>query len=528
MMSPATDTTETHHTTRPAAVVDIGTTSIRLAIAEIDELGGVRRLESLSQAVRLGKDTFTAGFIRKSTIEECVRVLKSYRQVLTEYQITHPRQVRVVATSAVREARNRLAFIDRIYIATGFQVEAIDEAEVNRVTYLGIQPLLQAEPGLQVARTMVIEVGGGSTEVLVVCNGNVTYANTHRLGSLRLRETLEAFQTPTAKIRTIMESQIERTVKQICENVPDSGRVEILALGGDVRVATSRIIPDWNPSFLSRINVASLEKFTDEILGMSEDAIVRKYHLSFPEAETLGPALLTYLQLAVAYGLDSLLVADINLRDGMLKEMAVDASWTEEFSKQIIRSALDLGRRYHFDEDHAQHVAHLSKQLFGQLKDDHQLEQRHEVILYVAALLHEIGLYVSHQSHHKHSLYLIKNSELFGLSRKDVLLTALVARYYRRASPQPSHEGYATLDREERVAVSKMAALLRVAVALDESRSQRIKDLQCLREKGKLVIAIGQVGDLSLEQLALRQNGALFEETFGLPVLLRTRREQFA
>jgi exopolyphosphatase/guanosine-5'-triphosphate,3'-diphosphate pyrophosphatase len=327
---------------------------------------------------------------------------------------------------------------------------------------------------------------------------------------------------------TIMESQIERTVKQITEKVPDSGRVEILALGGDVRFAASRTIPDWDPSFLSRINVRNLEMFTDEILGMSEDAIVRKYHLSFPEAETLGPALLTYVELAKAYGLDSLLVADVNLRDGMLKEMAVAASWTEEFSKQIIRSALDLGRRYHFDEPHAQHVADLSRLLFDELKDEHQLEQRHQVILYVAALLHEIGLYVSHQSHHKHSLYLIKNSDLFGLSRKDVLLAALVARYYRRASPQSSHEGYATLDREERVAVSKMAALLRVAVALDESRSQRIKDLQCLQEKGKLVIAIAQVEDLSLEQLAVRQNGALFEETFGLPVLLRTRREHSA
>ena len=121
---------------------------------------------------------------------------------------------------------------------------------------------------------------------------------------------------------------------------------------------------------------------------------------------------------------------------------------------------------------------------------------------------------------------MIKNSELFGLSRRDVLLVALVARYYRRASPQPSHEGYATLSREDRVAVAKMAAILRVAVALDDSRSQRIKEFVCSREMGRLVITIPQVKDLSLEQLALRQNGSLFEETFGVPVLLRTRREE--
>jgi exopolyphosphatase/guanosine-5'-triphosphate,3'-diphosphate pyrophosphatase len=145
-------------------------------------------------------------------------------------------------------------------------------------------------------------------------------------------------------------------------------------------------------------------------------------------------------------------------------------------------------------------------------------------VLHVAALLHEIGAFVSNRSLHKHSLYLIRNSEIFGLGKRNLLLVALVARYHRRASPQPMHEGYATLTRDERVAVAKMAALLRVAVALDESRSQRIHDFTCAVEGSRLVISIAQAEDLSLEQLALRQNGSLFEEVFGLRVLLRISR----
>jgi exopolyphosphatase/guanosine-5'-triphosphate,3'-diphosphate pyrophosphatase len=118
-------------------------------------------------------------------------------------------------------------------------------------------------------------------------------------------------------------------------------------------------------------------------------------------------------------------------------------------------------------------------------------------------------------------MYLIRNSELFGMGRKEMLLVALVARYHRRASPQPDHEGYATLDRDERVAVAKLAALLRVALALDESRSQRITDFRLAQEDGRLVLVIPKIEDLSLEQLALRQNGSLFEEVFGVPLLLR-------
>src|SRR6478672_7696770 len=511
-------------TTTPArqvAVIDIGTSSVRMAVAEINAAGQVRQLETLSQAVNLGKDAFIHSAISKGTIEECVRVLKSYRRILKEYQIENPSQVRVVATSAVREATNRLAFVDRLYIATGFQVEPLDEAEVIRITFLGVQPFLLSDPNLAEGRALVTEVGGGSTELLLVKGGDVVYSHTYRLGSLRLRETLEALRAPTLKVRNIMETHIHRTVAEIAEHVSRDGPIELIALGGDVRFAVRQLQPEWDGRSLARLPMKGLEDFTNKILGQSEDRIVRKYRLSYPEAETLGAALLAYVLLAKELQLSDVLVTNVNLRDGLLTEMAVSASWSKEFSDQIIRSAIDLGRKFEYDEAHATHVAQLCASLFHQLREEHQLSPRYDVILRVAALLHEIGLFVSNRSYHKHSLYLIRNSELFGLGKKDLLLAALVARYHRRASPQPTHEGYATLERDERVAVSKMAAILRLAVALDESRSQRIHEVICSREDSRLVISVPMVEDLSLENLALKQNGLLFEETFGTPVLLR-------
>lgn len=506
---------------RPVAVIDIGTTSIRMEIAEINEANGVRTLEKLSQAVSIGKDTFSRGMISKPIIEDCVRVLKSYRQLLREYQISSPDMVRVVATSAVREATNRLAFIDRVFIATGMQVESLDEADVIRLTYLAMEPYLKAAPSLAAARTLVVEVGGGSTELLVVRSGNVLYSRTYRLGSLRLREMLESFRATATKQRQFLETQIHKTVEQMCEEVANDGPLELVAMGGDVRFVASQLVPDWDPHTLARLPVPALEQFTRKMLSLTEDRIIQRYHLSVPDAETLGPALLSYCELAKAYGLDSILVTTGTLRDGLLKEMALKDSWTEEFSAQIIRSALDLGRKFEFDEPHARHVAELCKVLFQGLKSEHQLEPRFQIILYLAALLHEVGLFVSSRSFHKHSMYLIMHSELFGLNQRDVLLVALVARYHRRASPKPEHEGFAMLDRDRRVAVSKLAALLRVAVALDDSRSQRIHEISCEVERDRLVISVPEVEDLSLEQLALRQSGSLFEETYGMQVLLR-------
>jgi exopolyphosphatase/guanosine-5'-triphosphate,3'-diphosphate pyrophosphatase len=527
-MSTSADSTrpsEPARQVKPVAVVDVGATSIRMAIAEIDDLGNVRFLESLSQAVNLGRDTFTKGAIDRATIEECVRVLRSYGRLLKEYQINRPEQVRVVATSAVREASNRLAFVDRVYIATQMQIEPLDEAEVNRITYLGMQPYLKAEPALASASTLIVEVGGGSTELLLVKKGDVIHSHTYRLGSLRLRKQLETFRTPAVKARNIMENQISRFVEQIVESLPpDTQDVEVVAMGGDVRFAAAELLPDWTPQSLAKLDLAKLDRFTDRILDMTDDDIVQKYHLSFPAAETVGSALLGYVKIAKALKLKHILVTNVTLRDGLLREVAGQAALTDEFSAQIVRSALDLGQRFGFDEAHAQHVAQLCRMLFRMLRDEHQLEARYETVLVIAALLHEIGIFVGTRSYHKHSMYLIKNSELFGLSKQDVLLVALVARYHRRASPQPEHEGYDTLAREHRIAVAKMAAILRLAIALDDSRSQRIGELQCEIEENRLVISIPRVDDLSLEQLAIRQNSMLFEEVFGMKVLLRRAR----
>jgi len=506
----------------PVAVIDVGTSSIRLAIAEILSDGRIRNLENLSQGVSLGKDTFTRGEIEKGTIEECVRVLRAYRQKLDEYRISSPENLRVVATSAVREAANRLAFIDRLYVATGFSVEPIDEAEVHRITYRSVQRMLSAEPELTDSPAVIVEVGGGNTEVLVVEHGDVAFAYSYRLGSLRLRQSLQLLRAPQAKVREIMQLETHRVLGGLRQYGATNRPVELVTLGGDIRFAARELQPDWDPTTLARISGDDLAKFADRILGMTEDQLVRKYHLPFSEAETLGPALLAYRELVQILGGKHVLVASANLRDGIIREMAEGGIFAKDFRDQIVRSAVEIGRKYAFDEQHARHVAELSRKLFRELQDEHGLDARDELLLYLAAHLYEIGGYVSNTSMHKHSMYLILNSDLFGLSANDKLLVALIARYHRRASPKPTHQGFNTLDRDRRVAVLKLAAILRIAIALDASRSQRVNNIQCQRSGTRLVILVPNMDDLSVEQLALRQARIMFEEVYGLSVLLRT------
>ncbi|MEO9593650.1 Ppx/GppA phosphatase family protein [Rhodopirellula bahusiensis] len=525
--NPHLNTATTHIATSPdnsprtVAAIDIGATSIRMAIAEILPDGSVRTLESLLQPVDLGRDAFETRRLSRKGIERAAAVLRRFRRVLREYGIDSTNDIRVVATSAVREASNRVAFIDRVYVATGLDVEPIDEAEVNRITYMGITPQLMALAETAESKSLVVEVGGGSTELLVIRGGNVLHSESFRLGSLRLLQTLDASGARGVRWRELLETHIRRILVRIGDQVRTDTQLHLVAIGGDIRFAAHRLIEDWDETTLARVPVDKLEELTQQILEMGEDAVVKKFGATFVEAETLAPALLAYTMLARHFDLKHILVSDINLRDGLLADIVQGGNWTSEFRQQIIRSAVSLGRKYQIDEIHSRAVAELARRLFEGLAKEHQLDARYEVLLYVSALLHEVGLYISLHSNHKHASYIIRNSELFGLSQQELMLVALVARYHRRASPQSNHEGYGSLDRHDRVAVAKMAAILRLAIALDDTRSGRIREINVTQEGKRLVISAPGVDDVSLEQIAMRSHSGLFQDIFGKPVLLR-------
>ncbi len=507
----------------PFAVIDIGSTSVRMVIAQRTQEGKVQILESLHQAVSLGKDTFTIGRIEKESIEECVNAIKTFKTILDEYHIRNVQNVRTIATSAVREAVNRDAFLDRIFIATGFYVEMIDEADVNSFIYLSIQEHLLTRPALFRNNTFVMEVGGGSTQFLHLKKGFVAFANAFRFGSFRIHEMLEHSRAPDVHFRSIMENQIQNMLDQIFEKIIAEGPVTLIVLGGDARFAAQRARPDWDKTGITEISVAALENLSEEILSCSADDLVRKHQLTYPDAESLGPALLTYVKFARRIRIKKVLITSNTVREGVLREMCVRDIWTEKFRNQIIHTAFELGKKFRFDPLHAENAVAISTKIFMAMKTEHQLDSHYELVLTVAAILHEIGHFISNTSHHKHSLYLIQHSEIFGFNARDILITALVARYHRRAHPSMNHEEYNRLDHEDRIIVSKLAAILRVADALARKHGRILTGIDARIEEKALVLTAENLEDMTLEQVALQDKAMLFEQIYGIPVYLRRR-----
>jgi exopolyphosphatase/guanosine-5'-triphosphate,3'-diphosphate pyrophosphatase len=250
---------------------------------------------------------------------------------------------------------------------------------------------------------------------------------------------------------------------------------------------------------------------------------VNRFRLPAVEAETLVPALLIYRAILCETTARRLVVSDASLRAGVLLDMLKPSgpAGAEDFQRQVLASAEVLGHRFRFDRAHGRHVAMLAMRLFDQLRDDHGLSDRDRLLLETASLLHDIGIYVSLRQHHKHSQYLLAASQIFGLSDEETAIVSNVARYHRRATPQRSHLPYMELDRRDRLLVNKLAAILRIANALDAEHLQKVRDVRLVRGAKTWMLELDGSGDLTMEQMAATARTDMFVEVFGRQLVVR-------
>ncbi len=513
------DQTEQPAAPIPVAVIDIGSNSIRMAVAQVFPDGQFEVLERMYRAVRLGQDTFVTGRLAGQTMAAVISILRDYHGVIETYGVQH---LRAVATSATREASNAEGFVDRIYMATGFDLEVIDPAEEARLLVAAVRDELDMLEGMQDGAALVAEVGGGNALLSVLKDSEIIASESYRLGSIRLQEVLNTPDEPPEKAAELIRHQIAGIVAGIRKALPMSQISTFVALGGDARFAATQVGRKIGQGTLEQIDKADFDKLIDRCEPLPPEQLSRRFNLAFADAETLNPALLVYQALVRATRAETLIVSHCSMRDGLLREMAMAVTGQEDkaLARNIIHSAEALGEKYRYDAEHAHGVGDLAVELFDGLSEEHGLGSRHRLLLRVSALLHEVGNFVSGRAHHKHSYYLVSNSEVFGLRGEELQIVALVTRYHRRSVPKQSHVEYVSLTREKRVVVSKLAAILRVADALDRGHAQQIRRFTLEKGSDELRIHVHGVTDLTLERRAMARKADLFEDLFGMQIRL--------
>jgi exopolyphosphatase/guanosine-5'-triphosphate,3'-diphosphate pyrophosphatase len=295
----------------------------------------------------------------------------------------------------------------------------------------------------------------------------------------------------------------------------------LIAAASDARIAAHHIGTDLNEQ-CRVMDRKSFTAFVEELQSYSIEECVQKLQISFVDAEGLISGLLILKLFLDHTSAASLVVPRVSIREGLLIDLAmgVEAELQEEFFSQVIASAINLGRKYHFDEAHGRFVADLSLFLFDALVHEHGMNRRERMLLEAAAILHDIGMFTRGYHHERHGQYIVANSEIFGLQQDELGIIANVIRYHRDNPPSGADIEYIALQREERILVQKMAAILRVADALDRGHSQQIGQITVERKGDILTLHVEKNLDLSLEHIGLDEKADMFQDVYGYRVIL--------
>ncbi len=519
-------------TTSTLAAADIGTNSIHLVVARV-EGEHFEVLEREREMVRLGSGAGDMKRLEPEAMDRGIEVLDRFRQVAA----IHGARLRAVATSAVREAANRHVFIHRAWEEAGVAVEVISGFEEARLIHLGV---IQAVPTFD-RKMLVCDIGGGSTELVVGRAGDVLLARSVRLGAIRLTQRWFAGER-------VEDGAVEGCRRDIRTTLASAVR-EVRRLGYEVAVGSSGTIRSVcqmaaargdGPAPRTMNNFTVSREEIDDVVRRLAKAPTVKARAKTPgldprRADIILAGALILEQVAALLDVGELTYSDYALREGVLLD-----TWQREHGGSLHqlsdlrrRSVMHLVELMDEDPDHSAHVARLALLLFDGLAErvglgivGLGLGDPEREVLEAAALLCNVGLFVSHAAHHKHSYYVIRNSEhLTGFTDREIELIAQVARYHRKSAPRRKHPEFAALDDDDQQRVRTLAAILRVAVGLDRNHAGRVSGLRVRDGAGDgapLVIEVeaadGQ--DVQLDLYAAGERKALLEEVLGTEVVI--------
>lgn len=498
------------------ATIHIGASSISMMIVETAPNGQPQPIEFLEQPLPLARDIFRRGRISRDTTEHAVEILKGYQESLREVGAGPEYIERAVATNILSEARNDEIFLNRLSIACGLNITILDDGEMTRLIYLKTRRRLEDTPGMKKRNTLVVHVGPGNTRVLLFRKGRISRYTSYRLGTHRTAEAVEATHAEGAALRRVIREHISGQTSQIFYDFEDDQVEDMIVIGYEIQLLAPFLVAGAS----GKAGLTALRSFVMEASELTEDEQVRRYQLDYHTSDAIVPALETNLVVAELFGLKHLRIPESDYERGLLLDLPGSPALATGFHAEVVRSARILAQKFNVDKKHAGQVAMLAGRLFEQTRGLHRLDDHDALLLEVTAILHECGGYISPRAHHKHSQYLIAHSEIFGLGLLDVQIVALVARYHRQSGPKTSHPEYRALSGPDRIRVSKLASLLRVADALDRAHLQRVQDFTVEIINNKLRITLSGVNDAAVERLAMQSKGTLFHDVFGLQVVL--------
>ncbi len=493
------------------AAIDTGSNAIRMLVSRLDNDGKLETLENIRLPVRLGQDAFTSRLFSEQTMQMAVDAFIRFRQVADLFEV---KQVRAVATSAMREVINSNLLIDRIFRETGFTVETITGEEEARLIHLAVRHAVDLHGKI----ALLIDIGGGSIEVLLSDGDNILSTESLEMGTVRLLSKLAGQDGQRLSMGRLLREYAASAHHYIEHEVGDY-RVEICAgTGGNVEEMGKLRKRLFNKRRSDVITLEEMEQLIDLLQTMSVEERMQKMGLNHDRADVILPAVIVLEMIAREAGIKEVLIPGVGLKDGVLLEMAPLAIGPRLPRRiQVMASVEQMGRKYAYDADHANNTARLAVHLFDQTLSLHHLTENERLLLEAASMLHDIGHYINTIDHYQHGYYLLKHHPLIGLTAPEQEIVANLVYYHRKQIPAASDENVSTLPEKDRVIVTKLCAILRLADALDTSHLGRIKEVILEQQQGQQWnLHLVSDSEAMLERWGLSKRKSLFQDVFGV------------
>jgi exopolyphosphatase/guanosine-5'-triphosphate,3'-diphosphate pyrophosphatase len=502
------------------AAIDAGSNALRLSIARAYSALDIEPLHNERYSLRLGEGVFLRPRFTEEVFKKATKAFRHFREVMEEFGVT---RYHAVATSATREARNRQAFVNAIKRRAGIKLQVIGAAEESR---LGREAALAAL-GPEAQPRCTVDLGGGSLEVSILQDHTVEQAAHLPVGTVRLMTTLNL----PGVIRPVQAEQVRRYLRALLESKldprPNLGESVAVALGGNAETLAN-IAPGPRQHGLPTLELSLLRARLPDLLARDVRERMKTYGMRRDRADVIGIAAIIFATLGRYLNLRTFAIPGVGVREGLLQEIAREAFSRKEphryssAARQLLVGTRSFARRMGYEQPHSEHVRELSILLFDQLQAVHHLPAQARVLLEVGALLHDTGHMISHRAHHKHSEYLALNGDIPGLEGRERAIVGALARYHNRKSePAGRHLSYSLLSNADKRIARRLAAILRIAEALDHSHRQRVLKLRASFQRGAVALQVHARGDAAEDLRDANLSAELFEKEFHVRLYFR-------
>ncbi len=501
------------------AAIDIGTNSIHMIVVKVRPDLSFEVIDREKDMVRLGAGGLDGRNLTASAMSAGLQTLAKFKRLAESNKVD---EIVAAATSATREAENGGDFIAEVARQTGIRIKVISGTEEARLIHLA------AGYGVDVggSTAAVIDIGGGSVEITLGTATHLTLGKSFKTGVIRLTEHFVKTDPLSARDQRRLVKHLNRTMGGHLEQIETSGFDRVIGTSGTILSLGALALTDdaGPPEDLrnQRVSAKSLRRLRKQLVAADIEERLHMPGLDPRRADlsVAGSVLLDTILRGL--GAEDITLCDLALREGLVLDYihrnSARIRKVERYPDVRRRSVVELGERCGYWSEHAQQVARLALSVFDQTRSVHGLADREREWLEYAALLHDVGVHISYDRHHRHSYYLIKNGDLRGFEPREIEVIALVTRYHRQATPKKSHEGYGDLNSSLRGTVRMLSAIVRLAEGLDRSHAQALAGIDLFPRGDDYLARLRANGDAELELWAAHRHVAPLERELDLPI----------